>query len=126
MASQTIWIPGWVTRRCPGAELPTGDPCGLHTKVTGFVPLLHTGGPSYGAVMETFTIALADGSTAQLSCDAYQQEGSLTTFFSVDSGRQVIDSWSVRLASYRTNDIVSIRRDGSPVCGRQRELAIAS
>lgn len=76
--------------------------------------------------MGTFTIALSDGSIEELSCDAYQQEGSLTTFFSVDSGRQVIDSWSIRLASYRTNDIVSIRRDPSSVCGRQRELAIAS
>lgn len=77
--------------------------------------------------MNTFNIALADGSVEQLACDAYQQEGSLTTFFSVDSGRQVIDSWSVRLASYRTNDIVSIRRDaGSGLCARQRELSIAS
>lgn len=76
--------------------------------------------------MGTFTIALADGSIEELNCDAYQQEGSLTTFFSVDSGRQVIDSWSIRLASYRTNDIVSIRRDPSSVCRRQRELAIAS
>lgn len=76
--------------------------------------------------METFTITLSDGTVEELKCDAYQQEGSLTTFFSVDSGRQVIDSWSVRLASYRTNDIVSIRRDASAICGRQRELAIAS
>jgi len=76
--------------------------------------------------MGIFTIALSDGTTEQLNCDAYQQEGSLTTFFSVDSGRQVIDSWSIRLASYRTNDIVSIRRNTSPVCDRQRELAIAS
>lgn len=98
----------------------------MHTKVTGFDPLLHTGRPAYGSVMGNFTIALSDGTTEQLTCDAYQQEGSLTTFFSADSGRQVIDSWSVRLASYRTNDIVSIRRDGSPICGRQRELAIAS
>lgn len=76
--------------------------------------------------MGTFSIALSDGSVEKLSCDAYQQEGSLTTFFSVDSGRQVIDSWSVRLASYRTNDIVSIRRDGGLLCNRQRELSIAS
>ena len=42
--------------------------------------------------------------------DAYQQEGPLTTFFSLRDDRHVIDSWSVRLASYRTSDISAIRR----------------
>lgn len=42
--------------------------------------------------------------------DAYQQEGPLTTFFAVDSQRPVIDSWSTRIASFRTADIVTVRR----------------
>ncbi len=42
--------------------------------------------------------------------DAYQQEGPLTTFFAVDGDRQVIDSWSTRVASFRTTDIQAIRR----------------
>lgn len=42
--------------------------------------------------------------------DAYQQEGPLTTFFAVDGDRQVIDSWSTRVASFRTADIRAIRR----------------
>ena len=41
--------------------------------------------------------------------DAYQQEGPLTTFFRTSPGRQVIDCWSTRLASFRTADIRRIR-----------------
>ena len=44
------------------------------------------------------------------NADAYQQEGPLTTFFAIDGGRQVIDSWSRRVASFRTAEIVAIRR----------------
>jgi hypothetical protein len=43
--------------------------------------------------------------------DAYQQEGPLTTFFRTAPGRAVIDSWSTRLASFRTADIRAIRLD---------------
>jgi hypothetical protein len=42
--------------------------------------------------------------------DAYQQEGQMTTFFQHGSGRQVLDAWSTRIASYRTSEIVKIRR----------------
>jgi hypothetical protein len=41
--------------------------------------------------------------------DAYVQEGPLTTFFQGRDGRAVLDSWSRRLASFRTADIVSVR-----------------
>ena len=41
--------------------------------------------------------------------DTYKQEGPLTTFFRTDPGRRVVDSWSVRLASYRTAEIARIR-----------------
>lgn len=47
--------------------------------------------------------------------DAYQLEGPLTTFFRLGGSRTVIDSWSTRLASFRTVDIVAIRRLGSSV-----------
>jgi hypothetical protein len=40
--------------------------------------------------------------------DAYQQEGPLTTFFRTAPGRAVVDSWSTRLASFRTADIRKI------------------
>ena len=42
--------------------------------------------------------------------DTYLQEGPLTTFFSTGPGRQVVDSWSARLASFRTADLVRVRR----------------
>ncbi len=37
--------------------------------------------------------------------DAYAQEGQLTTFFRTTSARQVVDCWSVRLASFRTSRV---------------------
>ena len=53
--------------------------------------------------MALFAVTLNDQTTDFVEgADAYQQEGPLTTFFSFQSGRQVIDSWSVRLATYRT------------------------
>ena len=61
--------------------------------------------------MGLFAITLSDNTTDVVDgADAYQQEGPMTTFFSHGEGRQVIDSWSSRLASYRTADIVAVRR----------------
>jgi len=42
--------------------------------------------------------------------DAYQQEGPMTTFFATGPQRRVVDCWSTRLASFRTADILIIRR----------------
>ena len=61
--------------------------------------------------MAQFAIQLSKGETITIEeADTYQFEGPLTTFFSTGSSRQVIDSWSTRVASYRTADIVSIER----------------
>ena len=61
--------------------------------------------------MAQFAIQLTKGETITIAeADTYQFEGPLTTFFSTGSSRQVIDSWSTRVASYRTADIVSIER----------------
>ncbi len=58
-----------------------------------------------------FSVHLKDGRTVRVeNATGYQPEGPLITFFSSGSSRQIIDSWSVRLASYRTVDIVSIER----------------
>jgi len=44
----------------------------------------------------------------------------MTTFFRNEGGRQAVDCWSVRVASFRTDHILAIRRhDGSPA---QRHL----
>jgi len=61
--------------------------------------------------MASFTVTLADQTLEQIDhADAYQQEGPLTTFFSLAEGRDVIDSWSRRLASFRTTDVLVVRR----------------
>ena len=58
-----------------------------------------------------FELHLAD-KTVQLveGADAYQQEQSMTTFFCSSAGRQTVDCWSVRVASFRTDTILWIRR----------------
>ena len=59
---------------------------------------------TYEITLKDHTIEIVEGA------DAYQQEGQMTTFFSTDAGRQVVDCWSTRLASFRTSEIVIIRR----------------
>ena len=54
--------------------------------------------------MQDRSLELVDGA------DAYQQEGPMTTFFRRGEGRDVIDSWSTRVASFRTADLLVVRR----------------
>lgn len=57
-----------------------------------------------------YEVTVSDGADVVVpGADTYQLEGPLTTFFSTDAGRRVVDCWSVRLASFRTADIVRIR-----------------
>ena len=61
--------------------------------------------------MPTFEVILRDGAAQTVDgADAYQQEGPMTTFFRRGDGRDVIDSWSTRVASYRTADLMVVRR----------------
>ena len=58
-----------------------------------------------------FEVVLAAGTHEVVAgVDAYQQESSMTTFFRNDTGRQAVDCWSVRVASFRTEQILAIRR----------------
>lgn len=58
-----------------------------------------------------YEVTITDGSTEMvLGADTYQQEGQLTTFFATEPGRVQVDSWSTRLASFRTSEILRIRR----------------
>lgn len=60
--------------------------------------------------MRGYEVMISDGTVEQVSgADTYQQEGPLTTFFRADAGRRVVDSWSTRLASFRTADVARIR-----------------
>ncbi len=75
--------------------------------------------------MASYEVTLRDRSVERIDdADAYQQEGPMTTFFRTASGRQVVDSWSVRLASFRTTEIMAVRRhDPEPAAG---EMAVAT
>ncbi len=58
-----------------------------------------------------YEVTSSDGSTEVVAgADTYQQEGPLTTFFRTEPGRRVVDGWSTRLASFRTVEVVRIRR----------------
>ena len=59
----------------------------------------------YEVTLKDRTVELIDGA------DAYQQEGQMTTFFAVGDERRVVDCWSTRLASFRSSEILIIRRD---------------
>ncbi len=61
--------------------------------------------------MSSYQITLKDRTVERIDgADAYQQEGQMTTFFETASGRNVVDTWSIRLASFRTSEVVAIRR----------------
>lgn len=61
--------------------------------------------------MPQFEVMLHDQTIEVIEdADAYQQEGPMTTFFRCGNGRDVIDSWSTRVASFRTADLRVIRR----------------
>ena len=58
-----------------------------------------------------FEVTLVDESSEWIEgADSYQQEGPMTTFFGSDAGRAALDCWSTKLASYRTDRIIRIRR----------------
>ena len=66
--------------------------------------------------MTAYEITLKDQACERIDgADAYVQEGQLTTFFRTASARQVVDCWSVRLASFRTTEIMAVRRIEDPI-----------
>jgi len=59
----------------------------------------------------TFEITLNDQNKETIpEADGYELEGPLTTFFMSDGHTQRLSSWSTRLASYKTDQITSIKR----------------
>jgi hypothetical protein len=45
----------------------------------------------------------------------------MTTFFATREGRDVVDSWSTRIASFRTSEILIVRRWPSLIAERERD-----
>lgn len=61
--------------------------------------------------MARFDVMWRDGTThTVVDADAYQQEGPMTTFFRTDGPGGRVDSWSTRMASVRTAEILVIHR----------------
>lgn len=72
--------------------------------------------------MSSYQVTLKDRTMERIEgADAYQQEGQMTTFFCTASGRNVVDTWSTRIASFRTSEVVIIRRL-DPVAAELGEL----
>jgi hypothetical protein len=62
----------------------------------------------------SFEVTLTDETVERVDgADSYALEGPLTTFFGNDRPRP-LDSWSVKVASYRTDRIARIRRLSVP------------
>ena len=49
-----------------------------------------------------YEVTMTDGSTEQVSADAYRQEGQMLTFYRLEPGRRTIDCWARPVASFRT------------------------
>lgn len=61
--------------------------------------------------MPVHEVTMRDGTVERIDdADAYRQEGPMTTFFRNAAQRRVVDSWSTRLASFATSEVVVIRR----------------
>src|SRR3982751_1915905 len=65
-----------------------------------------------------FEVTLADSTIERVEgADSFQQEGPLTTFFGTDGRRRALDCWSTKVASFRTDRIMKIRRLAEPAPG---------
>src|SRR5690606_6596364 len=108
-----VKVNGSMAPRLAGGPAVAADAgaCGQLAKSTGLALSSPTPRRPYGEAMPTFEVTLRDGTVEVVDgADAYQQEGPMTTFFRRGEGREVIDSWSTRMASFRTADLLAVRR----------------
>jgi hypothetical protein len=60
----------------------------------------------------SFVVHFEDETTTVVAdADSYEQEGPLTTFFDRNGGGRLASAFAVRVASFRTNKIVEVRRE---------------
>lgn len=77
--------------------------------------------------MPMHEVTMKDGSIERIDgTDAYHQEGPMTTFFSIGSSRHIVDTWSTRIASFRTAEIVAVRRLPTSPAAAAQERALRS
>jgi hypothetical protein len=63
----------------------------------------------------TFLVRFDDDTTTMVQgADAYEQEGPLTTFFDRNGAGRLASAFADRMASFRTSQIVEIRRADVP------------
>lgn len=65
-----------------------------------------------------YEVLLTDGLSQVEGADAYAPDGQMTTFYRCREGRETIDVWATRIASFRTADILRIRRVEAAVPAR--------
>jgi proline racemase len=58
----------------------------------------------------SYEVQIGDTLIEVRGADAYAPDGALTTFYRCRDGRNVVDVWATRVASFRTADITSILR----------------
>ena len=76
--------------------------------------------------MASFEVTLRDRIVEWVhDADAYQQEGQLTTFFRSGRGRAALDSWSTRVASFRTSEVLIVHRVEAPDAAAPGVAAVA-
>jgi hypothetical protein len=74
--------------------------------------------------MAMYEVTLDDRRLEEVEADTYLQEGPMTTFFRTRGAGAVVDSWATRLASYRTADLLAVRRvEEAALLERPRPLA---
>lgn len=84
--------------------------CGCAPRIHSLGHFHRTGNPAYNVRM-AFAVTLTDATIEYVDdADSYQLEGPLTTFFLSDGRANTLSTWSVRVASLRTDRIVSVRR----------------
>lgn len=61
--------------------------------------------------MPNYEVTFTDQRVERIEgADAYAQEGPMVTFFATAPERGVVDSWSARIASFRTAEVMIVRR----------------
>ena len=82
----------------------------IHSHIPTLLPFHLTGPRPYPRGMP-YEVTLADDTVEVVErADSYQLEGPMTTFFDNGDRPGGLGCWSVKLASYRTDRIVRIRR----------------
>jgi len=72
-----------------------------------------------------YEVTVTDGTVVVDGADAYAPDGAMTTFYRCRDGRETIDAWATRIASFRTSEIRRIvRLEGADTVASPAPLAV--